>query len=195
MGCLIITCVFKFVHSLPFYQMRRLKSFSRDGVHRKNQITKLCIVSSILLLIIQYVDAKDLFSHSYYLHFEWERRDKIKIDKCNNPVSPDKISVALWLSYILGVSEFNKLHSTRPKLPTISTTTHNFVQRRETFNPTVRTHGLNLISFLYNSFLYNQNQFIHLHFEYSFVCPEMDPRSSLRKGTYVVLNIYLIYFI
>lgn len=92
---------------------------------------------SILLLIIQYVDAKDLFSYSYILT-SWKRRDRIKSIKCNNPVMPDENSVALWLFRICHVSEFNKLHSTHPKLPTISTTTHNFVQRRETFNPTVR---------------------------------------------------------
>lgn len=53
---------------------------------------------SILLLIIQYVDAKDLFSYSYTYTLDENGAIELKSIKCNNPVISDENSVVLWLS-------------------------------------------------------------------------------------------------
>lgn len=90
-----------------------------------NKITKLHIVSYFLLSSTW--TSKIHFRNRITYTLSENGATELKSIKCNNPVIPDENSVALWLSYMLRVSEFNKLHSTHPKLPTISTTTHNFV--------------------------------------------------------------------
>lgn len=84
---------------------------------------------------------------------------------------------------LLRVSEFNKLHSTRPKLPTISTTMHNFVQRREIFNPTVRTQVEFIEPSLFFYFIQNSNSFtfsILFHLLYS-ICSEANLETRREK--------------